>query len=136
MQQKCFKTVFFHFHNLLFSKEDLFCYLSLSHVRKVTQLRWQKTPNCQVNRSFYFKMLAFKWCSNEQQNKRNLNKEKMLLGYPELCHNRLGCFCFVLNLVEVEVEIRWHAEFGRILFRIGSKSNFEWVTQFFWPWIF
>ena len=24
------------------------------------------------------------------------------LGYPELCHNRLDCFCFVLNLVGVE----------------------------------
>ena len=26
----------------------------------------------------------------------------IVLGYPELCHNRLDCFCFVLNLVGVE----------------------------------
>ena len=24
------------------------------------------------------------------------------IGYPELCHNRLDCFCFVLNFVRVE----------------------------------
>ena len=29
-----------------------------------------------------------------------------------------------MNLL-VEVEIRWHTEFGRISFRIGSNSNFE-----------
>ena len=28
--------------------------------------------------------------------------KKKELGYPELCHNRLDCFCFVLNLVGVE----------------------------------
>jgi len=31
-----------------------------------------------------------------------LNGLKHELGYPELCHNRLDCFCFVLNLVGVE----------------------------------
>ena len=29
-----------------------------------------------------------------------------------------------MNLL-VEVEIRWHTEFGQILFRIGSESNFD-----------
>ena len=28
--------------------------------------------------------------------------KKTELGYPELCHNRLDCFCLVLNLVGVE----------------------------------
>ena len=31
-----------------------------------------------------------------------LSKVLKVLGYPELCHNRLDCFCFVLNLVGVE----------------------------------
>ena len=28
--------------------------------------------------------------------------KKKELGYPELCHNQLDCFCFVLNLAGVE----------------------------------
>ena len=34
--------------------------------------------------------------------KRMFAINHLKLGYPELCHNRLDCFCFVLNLVGVE----------------------------------
>ena len=37
----------------------------------------------------------------ESLTKKNGSKY-FVLGYPELCHNRLDCFCFVLNLVGVE----------------------------------
>ena len=38
-----------------------------------------------------YSYLAIIWCG-----------KTFILGYPELCHNRLDCFCFVLNLVGVE----------------------------------
>ena len=34
--------------------------------------------------------------------KKEDTRKKSKLGYPELCHNQLDCFCFVLNLVGVD----------------------------------
>ena len=41
-------------------------------------------------------------CSRIKYFLHSLNTRITGLGYPELCHNQLDCFCFVLNLVGVE----------------------------------
>ena len=90
---------------------------------------------------------ALKLLNDTHTGKNSLNLKKIKLGYSELCQNRLNCFCFVLNLVGVElklivvvclnllveVEIRWQTEFGRVwlkkrLFVLGVVGGV--VTNF------
>ena len=44
------------------------------------------------------------WKKNKDADQKDaeIRVKRKRLGYPELCHNQLNCFCFVLNLVGVK----------------------------------
>ena len=67
-------------------------FTSVSHHGCRTQAAWTKRKEKKTE-----KTLA-SFASSEATWTKKVNE----LGYPELCHNRLDCFCFVLNLVGVE----------------------------------